>query len=68
MTHCSLKSKIVREAAEWFVQHRNLERPFVPVLRERFGLTAIQAIEAGKLAAELEQQTTFGSSIEGAKP
>jgi len=43
----------ILEAARWYFENRRqLTRGFVPVLREKFGLTTLQAIEAAKLAGE----------------
>lgn len=48
-------------AALWLHQHRDtLSRPVIPTLRERFGLTIIEAIEAGKLAHRLAYGGTHG--------
>ena len=45
--------KWLEKAALWYSQNRRqLTRGFVPVLREKFGLTTLQAIEAAKLAGE----------------
>jgi hypothetical protein len=44
-------SDIVEQAARWYaVTPRDIDQPAVPLLRERFGLTALQACEAIKEA------------------
>lgn len=45
---------IVQAAAMWLAQHReNLKRPVIPTLRQGFGLTNLEAIEATKIAHAL---------------
>lgn len=44
-------SDIVEQAARWYaVTPRHRSQPAVPLLRERFGLTPLQACEAIKMA------------------
>lgn len=51
----------IQTASLWLHQHRDtLTRPVIPTLRERFGLTIIEAIEAGKLAHRLAYGGTHG--------
>ncbi len=46
----------VASAARWYANNRDsLTGAFFPELRHRFGLTPLQAIEAGKLAHKIEQ-------------
>lgn len=49
-------SAAVEEAARWYATNRKLERAFVPVLRERFGLSTLEAIEAAKLAGNDQER------------
>ncbi len=43
-------------AAQWFAANRaDRHGAFIPILKKRFGLTPLQAIEAGKLAHKIEQ-------------
>lgn len=46
----------ILEAARWYAANRDMERAFVPVLRERFRLTAIEAIEAAKLSRDFPKE------------
>ncbi len=42
-------------AAQWYAANREgLRRAFIPELRRRFGLSALEAIEAGKLAYKIQ--------------
>ena len=51
----------IENAANWFAANReNRTRAFIPLLRERFDLTALEAIEAAKLAG-----ITMGSDRHG---
>ncbi|QND50819.1 hypothetical protein HB779_02130 [Phyllobacterium sp. 628] len=44
-------SAIVEQAARWYaVTPRDINQPVVPLLRERFGLSPLQACEAIKMA------------------
>lgn len=43
-------SAIVEQAAMWLSEQNPPPRPIVPALRERFGLTALQATEAAAMA------------------
>ncbi len=44
---CHLASPKVDEAAMWFSAHRETcERPVIPNLRARFGLTPLEAVQA----------------------
>ncbi|MCP4408795.1 MAG: hypothetical protein GY807_13730 [Gammaproteobacteria bacterium] len=48
-------------AARWYADNRQkLTGAFIPELRRRFGLTTLQAIEAGKLAHKIEQDGDHG--------
>lgn len=48
-------SEAVELAARWLAEHRKaLTRPIIPELRERFGLTINEAIEAAVLGAKYE--------------
>lgn len=48
-------SAIVEEAARWLAEHRaSLSRPIIPALRDRFGLSIKDAIEAACLAVKYE--------------
>ena len=52
---CHASTEAIAEAAAWYASHRyECERPLVPALRRRFGLTASEAVfalaEAGKPA------------------
>ena len=51
--HCH--SAVVEEAARWLADHRcRLSRPIIPELRDRFGLTVNEALEAAALGAKYE--------------
>lgn len=53
--HCH--SVAVEEAARWLTAHRaGLTRPIIPALRDRFGLTITEAVEASSLAAKIEHR------------
>jgi len=42
------------DAARWYAKNcQNSTRAFVPLLRQKFGLTALQAIQAAQLARGL---------------
>ncbi|WP_197489678.1 hypothetical protein [Martelella sp. AD-3] len=44
------------DAAQWLHEHRSeVGSAIIPTLRERFHLSALEAIEAAKLAHEIEQ-------------
>ena len=44
------------DAAQWLHEHRSeVGSAIIPALRERFHLSALEAIEAAKLAREIEQ-------------
>lgn len=48
-------SAIVEEAARWLAEHRaKLTKAIVPTLRERFGLSVTEAIDAACLAVKYE--------------
>jgi len=48
-------SAVVEQAAHWLAEHRaSLVRPIIPELRDRFGLTIKEAIEAAVLGAKYE--------------
>lgn len=54
--HCHSSTSAISEAARWYAANRaTCERPLVPAMRRRFGLTATEAVhalaEAGKLGA-----------------
>ncbi len=45
----------VENAARWFARNRrDRTRAFVPLLRDKFGLTPMEAIKAAQLAREIE--------------
>ena len=49
---CHASSSVIDEAAIWYAANRETcERPIIPALRHRFGLTALQAIAALREAA-----------------
>ncbi|MCF3638721.1 hypothetical protein LXM94_01885 [Rhizobium sp. TRM95111] len=43
-------SAAVEEAARWLADEQEPPRPIVPVLRSRFGLSALEATEAAAMA------------------
>ena len=43
----------VEEAARWLADRPNPPRPIVPALRERFGLSALEATEACAMAQRI---------------
>lgn len=46
----------IKRAALWYASNRGKrEQAFIPLLRERFGLTVMEAIEAARMAHELTQ-------------
>lgn len=48
-------SEAVELAARWLAEHRaSLSRPIIPELRDRFGLSINEAIEAAVLGAKYE--------------
>lgn len=48
-------SAAIDEAARWLAEHRaSLSRPIIPELRDRFGLSINEAIEAAVLAVKYE--------------
>ena len=52
----SPEQRILR-AANWYARNRpTIVGAFVPILREGFGLSALQAIEAAKLARHIQEQ------------
>ncbi len=45
----------VEQAAHWYARNNaNRKRAFIPLLRDRFGLTPMEAIMAAQLAREIE--------------
>ncbi|TYR32084.1 hypothetical protein FY036_13445 [Mesorhizobium microcysteis] len=45
--HCHESSAAISEAARWYAANRDAcERPVIPALRRRFGLTAHEAVTA----------------------
>lgn len=46
----------IDEAGRWFADNRErCPKPIVPFLRERFGLTAVEACEALQVARRIER-------------
>lgn len=46
------REAVIRQAAEWYAAHRyDAERPLVPNLSRRFGLTTREAVQALSIAA-----------------
>lgn len=44
---CHVATARIDEAAEWYAVHRETcERPIVPTLRKRFGLTPLEVVQA----------------------
>lgn len=43
-------SETVIQAAQWLADERQSPQPVIPILRQRFGLTALEACEACALA------------------
>jgi hypothetical protein len=44
---CHESSAAIGEAARWFAAHRyDCERPIIPALKQRFGLTSTEAVYA----------------------
>lgn len=57
MVEINHEQNSVHLAALWLHQNRdNLTRPVIPTLRERFGLTILEAIDASKRAHSLAYQ------------
>lgn len=54
----SLQSAVVAEAASWLADQKKPPRAAVPALKQRFGLSAVQACEAIKLASIARQHGT----------
>lgn len=49
---CHQSSEAIGEAATWYREHRDTcERPIVPALKRRFGLTSAEAVFAMREAA-----------------
>jgi hypothetical protein len=44
------RSETVVQAAQWLAEQNPAPTPMVPILRERFGLTALEATEACALS------------------
>ena len=58
---CHESTSAVEEAARWYAGNRDAcPRPIVPFLRERFGLTAVEACEALRMAQESEREHRHG--------
>lgn len=59
---CHESTAAISEAASWYAANRHLcERPLIPALRRRFGLTAKQACEAIAEATRMGGADASGS-------
>lgn len=53
--HCHESTAAIEEAARWLAANRtSLDRPIVPTLKERFGLSALDAVRAAAEAVRYE--------------
>lgn len=43
-------SESVVQAAQWLADEKDPPRPIIPIIRERFGLSALEACEAAALS------------------
>ncbi|MGX1256618.1 hypothetical protein AB7M37_001114 [Sinorhizobium fredii] len=47
---CHERSALVETAAQWLVDQNPTPRPIIPALRQRFPLSALEAVESAALA------------------
>jgi hypothetical protein len=50
----------IGEAAAWLAAQHKPPRPLVPALRQRFGLSALEACEAAALAQDFRRRAADG--------